>query len=129
MTAEAEEAVCITKPCIIISDLLTNKFKKSCRPVKDNDRNTLKTKEEQMKRWIRHFKDDLNQQPPTHDVDIHPATEQLPIYCNQPTMAEISKAINILKNNKSLVHLMYRLNYLKQININAIRLNLQNLQR
>ena len=81
--------------------MLTNKFKKSSRPVKDKLGNTLKTTEEQMKRWVEHFKEVLNQPPPPPDANIQPAAAELPINCNRPSKAEISKAINTLKNNKS----------------------------
>ena len=56
-----------------------------------------------MHRWVEHVKEVLNQRPPTHDADIlvQPVTDQLPINCSQPTKAEISKAINILRNKKS----------------------------
>lgn len=32
-----------------------------------------------MKRRVEHFQEVLNQQPPTHDTDIHSATDKLQI--------------------------------------------------
>ena len=102
MTSEAEEAARQNNIKTLHDNirLLTNNFKTSSRPVKDKEGDTFNTKEEQMMRWVEHFKV-LKQQPPTHDTDIQPATDQLSINCCQPTKTEISKAINILKNNKS----------------------------
>ena len=103
MAAEAEEAARHNNIKALYDNIrvLTNKFKKSSRPVKDKLGNTLKTAEEQMKRWVEHFKEVLNQPPPPHDANIQPAAAELPINCNRPSKAEISKAINTLKNNKS----------------------------
>ena len=81
--------------------LLTNKFKTCSRPVKDKNGITLKTTDEQRKRWVEHFTEVLNQEPPTQEAEILPARNILPMNCNQPSKAEITRAINTLKNNKS----------------------------
>ena len=68
MTSKADEAArqCNAKALFDNIRLLTNKFKKSRRPMKGKDGNPLKTKEEQMERWVsEHFKEALNQQPST----------------------------------------------------------------
>ena len=40
--------------------MLTGKHQKGSRPVKSKEGKTLNTHEEQMKRWVEHFKNVLN---------------------------------------------------------------------
>jgi hypothetical protein len=56
---------------------------------------------EQLKWWVEHFKELLNQIPPMETADIAPAEEYLTINCDIPTKAEITKAIKQLKSNKA----------------------------
>jgi hypothetical protein len=50
--------------------LLTRNYQKGSRPVKNIERKTLNTKEEQMGRWVLHFKNILNQEAPVNKSDI-----------------------------------------------------------
>ncbi len=81
--------------------ILAGKNKKPSRPIKNTKGEVLSTKEEQLQRWAEHFKNLLNQPPPTNRAVIPPATEELPINCNRPSKAEITKAIKGLKSNKA----------------------------
>ena len=103
LTSEAEEAARYNNIKALYDNIrsLTNKFRKSSRPVKDKNGRTLKTHEEQMSRWVEHFKAVLNQEPPIEKAQIQPSQELLPIDCSRPSKSEISKAIQHLKNNKA----------------------------
>ena len=57
--------------------------------------------ENQLKRWVEHFKNLLNRPPPENSVDIPPAPEQLDINCDRPSRTEIRNAIAKMKNNKA----------------------------
>jgi hypothetical protein len=81
--------------------LLAGKRHKPTRPVKNTEGEALNTKEEQLKRWAEHFNNLLNQPSPVSRAAIPPAAEQLPLNCNRPSRAEISKAIKALKKNKA----------------------------
>ena len=83
--------------------LLTRKYQKGSRPVKHIEGTTLNTKEEQMSRWVEHFKIILNQEAPLNKADILPAKETLPVDCKRPSKGEIKKAIKTVKNNKAPV--------------------------
>ena len=86
LTSEAEEAA-IQNNITVLYDFikyLKNKFRKGSQPIKDKNAKTLKTPEEQMKRWVEHFNSVLNQQPPVQSADIPPAAGLLPINCSRP---------------------------------------------
>ncbi|RUS86740.1 hypothetical protein EGW08_005530 [Elysia chlorotica] len=52
-------------------------------------------------RWAEHFKEPLNRPAPLVPPDIPPPTELLDINNNQPSRAEIAKAIKSLKSGKA----------------------------
>ena len=103
LTAEAEEAARANNIKALYDNikLLTGKYQKGSRPVKSKEGKTLNTHEEQMKRWVEHFKDVLNQDPPVRKADIPPSEELLAVDCKRPSTGEIKKAIKMLKNNKA----------------------------
>jgi hypothetical protein len=78
----------------------TCKFQQTHKPVKDKDDNSPST-EEQLKRRAEHFRELLNHCTPETQPDIPPAETELPIYCDKPSTAEISKTITTLKNSKA----------------------------
>ena len=80
---------------------LTNKKNGGERPVKNKEGDTITDIENQMNRWVEHFKTLLNQDPPAHRADIPPAEEPLNININCPTKVEIQSAIKQMKNNKA----------------------------
>ncbi|CAC5395445.1 unnamed protein product [Mytilus coruscus] len=73
------------------------------RTVQGKIKGPLKTNhqqnEEQMKRWVEHFNNVLNQDPPVNKADIPPSEELLAISCNRPFKGEIKKTIKMLENN------------------------------
>ncbi|CAG2252724.1 unnamed protein product [Mytilus edulis] len=81
LTAEAEEAARANNIKALYDNikLLTGKYQKGSRPVKSKEGKTLNTHEEQMKRWVEHFKDVLNQDPPVRKADIPPSEELLAV--------------------------------------------------
>jgi hypothetical protein len=79
--------------------LLTRKYQKGGRPVKHIEGKTLNTKEEQMSRWVEHFKNILNQEAPVNKADILPADETVSVDCKKPSKGEIKNAIKTLKYN------------------------------
>jgi hypothetical protein len=79
--------------------------------VHSNHGKPLNTTQEQLKRWVEHFKELLYQIPPMETADIAPAEEFLTINCDRPTKAEIAKAINQLKNNKHQAQTMSQLKH------------------
>ena len=103
LAQEAEEAAQKRnlKTLYDTTKLLAKKQNKATRPVKDKEGKTLTTAEGQMKRWVEHFKNLLNQEPPTDQSDIPPAEEPLNISCERPTKTEIKNAIKQMKNNKA----------------------------
>ncbi|VDI37318.1 Hypothetical predicted protein [Mytilus galloprovincialis] len=66
LTTEAEEAARANNIKALYDNikLLIRKYQKGRRPVKSKEGKTLNTHKEQMKRWVEHFKDVLNQDPP-----------------------------------------------------------------
>ena len=77
------------------------KFQQTDKPVKDKNGKTLTTTEEQLKRWVEHFRELLNRPSPETPPDIQPANTDLPINCDKPTKTEIRRAITKLKNGKA----------------------------
>ncbi|CAG2248329.1 unnamed protein product [Mytilus edulis] len=94
LTAEAEEAARANNIKALYDNikLLTGKYQKGSRPVKSKEGKTLNTHEEQMKRWVEHFKNVLNQDPPVNKADIPPSEELLAVDCKRPSTEEIKKA-------------------------------------
>ncbi|CAC5404203.1 unnamed protein product [Mytilus coruscus] len=103
LTAEAEEAARANNIKALYDNikLQTGKYQKGSRPVNSKEGKTINTHEEQMKRWVEHFKNELNQDPPVNKADIPPAEELLAVDCKRPSTGEIKKAIKMLKNNKA----------------------------
>ena len=83
--------------------LLTRKYQKGSRPIKNIEGKTLSTKEEQMSRWVEHFKNILNQEAPVNKADILSVEDNLSVDCKRPSKEEIKQAIKTLKNNKAPV--------------------------
>ncbi|CAC5420128.1 unnamed protein product [Mytilus coruscus] len=81
LTAEAEEAARANNIKALYDNikLLTGKYQKGNRPVKSKEGKTLNTHEKQMKRWVEHFKNVLNQDPPVNKAYIPPAEELLAV--------------------------------------------------
>ncbi|XP_021366220.1 uncharacterized protein LOC110458686 [Mizuhopecten yessoensis] len=102
LAAEAEEAARANniKALYDTIKLLTGKYQKGCRPVKSKEGKTLNTHEEQMKRWVEHFRNVLNKEPPVNKADIPPSEELLAVDCKTPSKGENKKDIKMLKNNK-----------------------------
>ncbi|CAC5424993.1 unnamed protein product [Mytilus coruscus] len=81
LTAEAEEAARGNNIKTLYDNikLLIGKYQKGSRPVKSKEGKTLNTHGEQMKRWVEHFKNVLNQDPPVNKADIPPSEELLAV--------------------------------------------------
>ena len=75
--------------------------KNSGAHIKDSDGNLITTTEETQQRWVEHFSSILNRPPPQETANIPPADQRLDLNCEPPTLEEIKKAIDYLKNNKS----------------------------
>ena len=104
LTEETEEAARqnnIIKTLYDSIKLLIRKYQKESRPIKNIEGITLNTKEEQMSRWVEHFKNILNQETPVNKADILPAEETVAVDCKRPSKGETKKAIKTLKNNKA----------------------------
>jgi len=67
-----------------ITKMLSGKFCKPGRPVKDKEGKILKGEKQQMDRWREHFEELLNRQMPANPSTINPAVEDLPIDCSAP---------------------------------------------
>ncbi|CAG2219222.1 PEPT1 [Mytilus edulis] len=72
LTAEADKANNI-KALYNNIKLRTGKYQKGSRPVKSKEGKTLNTHKEQMKKWVEHFKNVLNQESPVNKSDIPPS--------------------------------------------------------
>ena len=93
------------KDLYLLTKKLSGKFQQTDKPVRDKNGNPLTTTEDQLKQWVKHFRELLNRLAPDTPPDIPPAIppaeEELPISCDNPSKAEIRKAINALKNGKA----------------------------
>ncbi|CAC5411408.1 unnamed protein product [Mytilus coruscus] len=87
LTAEAARANNI-KALYDNIKLLTGKYQKGCRPVKRKEGKTLNAHEEQMKRWVEHFKNVLNQDLPVNKADSLPSKELLAVDWNTSERGE-----------------------------------------
>ncbi|CAC5407057.1 unnamed protein product [Mytilus coruscus] len=74
LTAKAEEAARPNNIKVLYDNikLLTENYQKGRRPVKRKEGKTLNAHEEQIKRWVEHFKNVLKQDPPVNKADYHP---------------------------------------------------------
>ena len=57
--------------------------------------------DKQLERWMQHFQELLNRDPPEDSLDIEEAMEDLPINCEPPTKEEIERAIKQQKSGKA----------------------------
>ena len=80
---------------------LSGNFGKPEIPVKDKNGNALVGEDKQLERWMQHFRELLNRDPPEESLDIEEATEDLPINCEPPTKEEIERAIKQQKSGKA----------------------------
>ncbi len=103
MAQEAEEAAQKRnmKALYDTTKKLAKKHSAPTRPVKSKEGDTLTSIEQQLTRWVEHFKTLLNRPPPTSAANIPPAEEPLNINCNRPTRSEIKSAIKQMSNNKA----------------------------
>ena len=103
LAAEAEKASHIgnMQDLYNITRKLSGKYKKSERPVKDKNGESIMEEEMQKRRWKEYFEELLNRPAPQDPPDIPAATIDLPIDIEAPTKEEIRKALMQLKNNKT----------------------------
>ena len=80
---------------------MSSRFKATNHQIRDLNGNVLTTTEEQSKRWVEHFQQLRNRPPPISPPILPPSTQEIDICSEPPTEAEIEKAIESLKNNKS----------------------------
>ena len=100
LTTEAETAVHQRnmKRLYEITISLLGKNSNPSRPVKDENRTTISTKEERRARWAEHFEEKLNRFTPSAPPDIPQPSALLDVNTNPPSKAEVAKAINSLKS-------------------------------
>ena len=103
LAQEAEEAAAARnmKDLYDTTKKLCGKFQQGSQPVKDKEGNSLKTMEQQSKRWVEHFEELLNRPEPANPPDIPEAEFDLPINCEKPSKEEIRRAIKMTKNGKA----------------------------
>ena len=103
LAAEAEKASHIgnMQDLYNITRKLSGKYKKSERPVKDKNGESIMEEEMQKRSWKEYFEELLNRPAPQDPPDIPAATIDLPIDIEAPTKEEIRKALMQLKNNKT----------------------------
>ena len=64
----------------------------------DKNGKSLKSDDDQLRRWPEHFEKLLNRPLPENPPDIPEAERDLPINCAIPTKAETRKAVLLLRN-------------------------------
>ena len=79
----------------------TGKFQQTDKPVMDKNGNPLTTTNEQLKRWVEHFRELLNRPTPDSPPYIPPVETELPISCDKPLKTEIKKAIRTQRSGKA----------------------------
>ena len=84
-----------------ITKRLAGKFQSGDKPIKDKQGKLLTSQEEQKNRWKEHFQELLNRPPPENPPEIEPASEDLEINLEPPSLKEIEAAIKKLRNNKA----------------------------
>ena len=67
----------------------------------DKNGKSLKSDDDQLRRWAEYFEELLNRPPPENPPDIPKAERDLPINCAIPTKAEIRKVVLLLRNGKA----------------------------
>ena len=103
LATEAEEAARIgnMKSFYNTTKLLSRKFSKTERLVRDKRGNPIQEKKGQKNIWKEHFEELLNRSANQHPPVVTPADRDLPIECKESTKKEIWKAIQQLKSNKA----------------------------
>lgn len=84
-----------------ITRKLAGTHRQSNKPIMDKNGQLLSTPEDQLNRWVEHFKEVLNRPPPAEKPHIPMAQTQLKIKCDRPTKTEIKAAIKQLKPGKA----------------------------
>ncbi|VDP50185.1 unnamed protein product [Schistosoma margrebowiei] len=82
---------------------LSGNRRKPERPVKSKECEVITNIEEQLNRWVEHFKELLNRPAPLNPPNIEAAPTDLPINVGPPAIEEISMAIRQLKSGKTAV--------------------------
>ena len=77
---------------------LAGQFKKSARPIRDNNGTVLIGVDKQLIRWAKL----LNRPIPQNQPDIQPAEEDLLMDCNNTTREEVEWAIGHIQNGKAV---------------------------
>ena len=85
----------------LVTMKLMGKFQQTDKPVKDRNGSPLTTTKEQLEWWVEHFWKLLNCPTPDSPPDIPSAETELPISCENPSKAEIKKAIMTLRSGKA----------------------------
>ncbi len=84
-----------------ITKLLAGKKPASSNTLKNKQGQILTTEREKADRWVEHFKEVLNRPEPLIIADPESAEADLDINIDAPTDAEVRRAIESLKSNKS----------------------------
>lgn len=84
-----------------ITRKLSGTYRPSNKPITDKNGQLLSTPEEQLERWVEHFKEVLNRPSPTEQPQIPKARTPLKIKCDRPTKTEIKAAIKQQKTGKA----------------------------
>jgi hypothetical protein len=74
--------------------------RQTSQQIKDKNGKVLTTTEEQLARWVEHFKELLKRPPPDVTPEMNRADEELKIYLNLPSKTEIKQAIKKWKTAK-----------------------------
>ena len=103
MTADAERAAGQgnMKRLYEITRTLSGKNTNANKPVRDKQGKVITSDLEQRERWVQHFQEILNRQPPASIPDISPADKLLEVNTGPPTKSEIIKAIKSAKSGKA----------------------------
>lgn len=64
-------------------------------PVRSKEDKILRTQEEQLSRWREHFKEVLNGEPPTEELQVEQNQEELDINVGEITKGEVLRGFKI----------------------------------
>ncbi|XP_062587192.1 uncharacterized protein LOC134248835 [Saccostrea cucullata] len=97
LAKQAEEAAgqVNLKELYMITKKLSNKFQQTDKPVKDKNRKTLTTTDEQLKKRVEHFRELLNRPAPETPPDIQPANIDRSIAISQQRRRSGEQLINL----------------------------------
>ena len=103
LSTEAEEAARMGNTATVykITKKLCGKNFHNSKPVKAKSGDILSSDKEQGDRWTEHFKETLNQPPPTEELEIEDNDNVMNIETEKPTRVEILRSIKALKKNKA----------------------------